>query len=121
MCVLWMKNTMLWDSEDTWIVLTRAPFAFGPFDGGRAVAQQFAERIGGVAVTWFEPEWVTPHFPPDWGAAWFDGNWDNPFVVGPFYDIAEAAKWGDGDGIAVELDTCVEEHPLYPDENDCAA
>ena len=115
-------TTVLFDTDE-WIVLTRAPFAFGPFDGGQAVAQQFAERIGGIAVSWHEPEWVTPHFPPDWGAVWFNGDWDNPFVVGPFYDVADAVScYGAGrPGMGVELDECVEEHDCFPEKDDCAA
>ena len=109
--------TMVFDT-DTWIVLTRAPFAYGPFAAGRAVAQQFADRVGGIALTWYEPEWVTPNYPPDFGAVWFNGDWDHPLVVGPFSDVADAiATYGAGrDGFAVELDEVPEEHEAYPEE-----
>ena len=107
--------TMLFDT-DTWIVLTRAPFAYGPFDGGRAVAQRFADRVGGTAVTWHEPEWVGEGCPPDFGAVWWNGNWEDPFVVGPFYDVTGAAEYGNGRGVAVELDAYPEEHDAYPEE-----
>jgi hypothetical protein len=52
-------------------------------------------------VPWHEPEWITHNYPPDYGAVWFNGDWDNPFVVGPFYDIADAAQTY---GLAIELD-----------------
>jgi len=112
-----MTAIILFDT-DNWIVLTRAPFAYGPFES-RAAAQQYAERTGrtnSIIVSWHEPEWVTPHFPPDFGAIWFNGDWDNPFVIGPFYDVADAMNcYGNGHpGMAVELD-------IFPEEDDCAA
>jgi hypothetical protein len=110
-----MTATVLFDT-DNWIVLTRAPFAYGPFES-RAAAQRYAEltkRTDSVLTAWHEPEWVSPDFPPDFGAVWFNGDWDHPFVVGPFYDLADAiATYGAGrDGMAVELDE-------FPEEDDC--
>jgi hypothetical protein len=112
-----MTTTVLFDTNK-WIVLTRAPKAYGPFDDCHA-AYQFDARhggIGSIVTTWHEPEWVNEHFPPDFGAVWFNGDWDHPFVVGPFYDIADAVNcYGNGrPGMAVELD-------VFPEENDCAA
>jgi len=107
-----MTVTVLFDT-DTWIVLTRALFAFGPFDD-RAAAQQYADRSGGTAVSWHEPHWISEGCPPAFGAIWLNGDWENPFVVGPFYDLDEAAKYGNGRGIAVELDELSE-------DDDCAA
>jgi hypothetical protein len=111
--------TILFDTDE-WIVLTRAPFAFGPFDAGENVARTFAERVGGIALTWHEPEWVCESYPPDFGAVWFNGDWENPFVVGPFYDSADAAAtYGAGrNGFAVELDEFPEEHDAYPEEHE---
>jgi hypothetical protein len=109
-----VRPVVLFDT-DQWIVLTRTPFAFGPFES-RAAAQQYAERPGhtdGVVTAWHEPEWVCENFPPDFGAVWFNGDWDNPIVVGPFYDIADAAEtygYHHGlPGMAVELDEFPEE------------
>jgi hypothetical protein len=96
------NKTVLFDT-DTWIVLTRAPFAFGPFSNRRQ-AKLFAACRGGIALTWYEPEWIGEGLPPDFGAVWFNNNWEAPFVVGPFYDCDEVAKWSKGKGIAVELD-----------------
>jgi hypothetical protein len=62
-------------------------------------------------MTWHEPEWISESYPPDFGAVWFNGDWETPFVVGPFYDVADAAAYGAGRGIAVELDQ-------FPEEND---
>jgi len=99
-------------ATNNWIVLTRAPFAFGPFDDCNAAyqyAERNADRIGiSIVVPWYEPEWVCEGCPPAFGAVWFNGNWDKPFVVGPFYDIAEAAKFDDR-GMAVALDEFPEE------------
>ena len=119
-----MTAVMLFDT-DNWIVLTSAPFApapraYGPFES-RAAALQYAERNGehasiSVTVPWHEPEWVTEYFPPDFGAVWFNGDWNNPFVVGPFYDVADAMNcYGNGrPGFAVALE--------FPEEeDDCAA
>jgi len=97
-------------ATNNWIVLTRAPFAYGPFEDCHA-AYQFDARHGGdgsIVTTWHEPEWVCEGCPPAFGAVWFNGDWDNPYVVGPFYDIAEAAKF-DARGMAVELDEFPEE------------
>jgi hypothetical protein len=107
--------TVLFDT-DTWIVLTRAPFAFGPFEDCHA-AYQFDACHGGdgsIITTWHEPEWVCEGCPPAFGAVWFNGDWNKPFVVGPFYDVAEAAKFGAtvfgvSQGLAVELDEFPEE------------
>src|SRR5262249_31293896 len=108
-----MTTTVLFDASK-WIVLTRAPFAYGPFEDCHA-AYEFDARHGGVGsivTTWHQPEWVTMHFPPDYGAVWVNGDWDNPVVVGAFYDIADAVQTSggvDGTGMAVELDEFPEE------------
>ena len=52
--------------------------------------------------------------PPAFGTIWFNGDWENPFVVGPFYDLDDAAKYGNGRGIAVELDE-------FSEDDDCDA
>jgi hypothetical protein len=100
------REPVLFDTDE-WILLTRAPFAYGPFES-RAAAQEYAERTNktGIVLTWLEPEWVCHNYPPDFGAVWFNGDWDNPFVIGPFYDIADAVHvYGNGrPGFAVELD-----------------
>jgi len=117
MRVVFDNNTVLFDT-DNWIVLTREPFAYGPFES-RAAAQQYAERTkrtDSIIVAWYEPEWVCEGCPPAFGAVWFNGSWDNSFVAGPFYDIADAVNcYGNGrPGMAVELDE-------FPEDDDCAA
>jgi len=93
-----------------WVMLTRVPLAFGPFKH-RNEAQRFANRKGGVVLEWLEPHPITEGCPPDFGAVWFNGDWNRPVVVGPFYATDNAAKWGEGHGIAVELDE-------FPEESD---
>ena len=93
-----------WALRADWIVLTRKPLlAFGPFKE-RDDAQRYAARKGGVVLEWFESHPITEGCPPDFGAIWFNGDWKRPVVVGPFYATDSAAKWGEGHGIAVDLD-----------------
>jgi hypothetical protein len=47
---------------------------------------------------------LLPLCPPAFGAVWFNGDC-------PFYAIDDAAKWGEGQGIPVELDE-------FPEEDD---
>jgi hypothetical protein len=114
-----MRPIILLDT-DNWIVLTRAPFAFGPFES-RTAAQEYAERIkctDAIITAWHEPEWISESYPPAFGAVWVD--WDYPYiVVGPFYDVADAVNsYGNGrPGMAVELDECPEEHDAYSEQD----
>ena len=101
-------NEIVLFDTDMWIVLTRAPRAFGPFSS-RKKAKLFAACHGGIALTWHEPEGMCEGWDHE-GAVWFNNDWNAPFVIGgPFFDCEDArsvcAHWfGAESGIAIELE-----------------
>jgi hypothetical protein len=73
-------------------VLTRTPlFTFGPFTE-REDAQQFADRKGGIVLEWDEPHPIVDGCLPAFGAVLFNNDWNDPYVIGPFYDTDAATK-----------------------------
>src|SRR5262249_31453279 len=106
-CTCFINNIVLFDT-DTWIVLARAPRAFGPFSS-RKKAKLFAAYRGGIALTWYEPEAMSEGWDHE-GAIWFNNDWNAPFVIGgPFFNCEDArsvcTQWfGAESGIAITLE-----------------
>ena len=101
------NKTVFFDT-DTWIVLTRAPRAFGPFSSPKK-AKLFATCRDGIALTWHEPEGMCDGWDHE-GAVWFNNDWNAPFVIGgPFFACEDAksvcTQWfGADSGIAIKLE-----------------
>jgi len=94
-------------STNDYVVLMQKPLVvFWPFlDCHEAYA--FATRHGGIVTTWHETEWIRNHYPgTDFAAFWFNGEWNDPLVIGPFCTIDWAEKFAAeiGFGSAVEID-----------------
>src|SRR5262245_16803444 len=102
------NNSIVLFDTDTWIVLTCAPRAFGPFSNCKK-AKLFAACRGGIALTWYEPEGMWEGWDHE-GAVWFNNDWNAPFVIGgPFFDCEDArsvcTQWfGAESGVAIKLE-----------------
>jgi hypothetical protein len=97
------------DVGGLWVVLLQNNIGYGVFEEHeRKTAEAFAKNKNGQLLELSSPcgRIICEGCPPDYGAIWFNDDWQCPIVQGPFYDLADAVgyrDWYGQGGIAIEL------------------